>query len=490
LQDRFTVAMRTGMLQGESVPQLAARVRGTRALGYTDGIMNLSRQQAQTLVRTSVIGVANLSRLNTYADNADLIKAIQWVSVLDDRTTLICIGLDGKQWKMPPSGDMEDYGGYEPIDHNKAFPGPTAHWGCRSTQVSVLKSLDELATQDAYANLPEDIQDPAVRAAMDGQEQVGGTYEDWLNRQDVATQNDILGIGRAELFRAGQLDLTDITDQSNDPLTTEQLIAKYGLPPEPAPPEPPPPTSVKEDLSSRTVSSTAKNKAAGTDGSYVAVFDDGSKAIWKPLDEEAETIRDTVGEDHGRRDVATSDVADMIGMGDLVQATVARELKGQIGSLQAFVDGGVEAGNLSDAEMYDGPKDAARSAAFDYLIGNTDRHTGNWMVTTADNKLHLIDNGLTWSVGNRELKSYFFNQMSRLQVPIPSDVSVWLEKWPLIETYLQEHGFTSDEIAWAHWRLEALNKADTFTQLNLTRDWRSVNKPWSPAPGQQPQLLT
>ncbi len=82
LQTRFQGAMQEGMLRGESIDQMVTRVRGTKALGYTDGIMQASRAQAEALVRTSVQSVANEARINTYRQNPDVIKGIQWCCLI------------------------------------------------------------------------------------------------------------------------------------------------------------------------------------------------------------------------------------------------------------------------------------------------------------------------------------------------------------------------------------------------------------------------
>jgi SPP1 gp7 family putative phage head morphogenesis protein len=136
LQHRFEVAMRTGMVMGEGIDKLVRRVRGTRAANYNDGIMGVTRAQAEALVRTSVISTANAARLLSFEHNQDVIKGLQWRSTLDNRTTETCIALDGKQWRLPD---------YLPVGHDLPFPGPTAHWNCRSTQIAVLRSWDELA---------------------------------------------------------------------------------------------------------------------------------------------------------------------------------------------------------------------------------------------------------------------------------------------------------------------------------------------------------
>jgi hypothetical protein len=76
---------------------------------------------------------------------------------------------------------------------------------------------------------------------------------------------------------------------------------------------------------------------------------------------------------------------------------------GQEGSIQEFVPGGKVAAEKSLRTKYDGPEDRARAAAFDYLIGNSDRHDGNWLVKNG--RLVLIDNGLSFP----EAKSGWIN---------------------------------------------------------------------------------
>jgi hypothetical protein len=48
-------------------------------------------------------------------------------------------------------------------------------------------------------------------------------YEDWLNKQSQATQQDILGPARWEMWDKGSVGLTDLVDQKGYPLTLAQL---------------------------------------------------------------------------------------------------------------------------------------------------------------------------------------------------------------------------------------------------------------------------
>ena len=171
-------ALRMGQVEGQTVQQIARRIRGTRAANYEDGILAGPRRQIESLVRTSLNHASSVSRERTYAENSDLISGVQWVSTLDDRTTLICAELDGKVF---------------PIDEG---PRPPAHFSCRSTTVPVTKSFRELGIDLDEAK-------PGTRASMNGQVSEKETYAAWLKKQNAATQREVLGARRYEMYKAG-----------------------------------------------------------------------------------------------------------------------------------------------------------------------------------------------------------------------------------------------------------------------------------------------
>lgn len=166
LRDEFARRMRAGLYRGESVDDLVRRVRGTREKGYRDGIITAPKNQAEALVRSSVISVTNEARLSTLDRNRDVIKGVQWVAHLDERTTEICETLDGLQWDLPESGS--EYADYVPVGHGFEFPGPTAHWNCRSTQIPITYSWEELAARAATKKIAAKVP-TANRLAMDGE---------------------------------------------------------------------------------------------------------------------------------------------------------------------------------------------------------------------------------------------------------------------------------------------------------------------------------
>lgn len=127
LRDKFARQMKVGQMRGETIDQLAARVRGTSANAYKDGIMQADRMQARTLVRTAVLGVSNEARLQTYLDNSEVVKGVRWLSTLDNRTTEICIALDGKQWHFPTADAQQQVIERRVADAIKANGGITVN---------------------------------------------------------------------------------------------------------------------------------------------------------------------------------------------------------------------------------------------------------------------------------------------------------------------------------------------------------------------------
>lgn len=239
---RFTDAMRLGLSQGETLGDLVRRVRGSKKANYNDGIMALSYRNAEAIVRTSVQAVANQARIDSFSNNADVIKAVQQRSTLDGRTTDICKAYSGLQWSVPD---------YEPLGHSLPFNGgPPRHWNCRSTLVPVTRSWSELAQRKirtpaggtvkgankyferqlaAKGLSPEAIARAKrnAQASMDGQVPEDWNYEAWLKRKPVEFQKEILGQAKYDLWKRGKLTFKDLVDQSGRPLSVDELRAKF-----------------------------------------------------------------------------------------------------------------------------------------------------------------------------------------------------------------------------------------------------------------------
>lgn len=191
-------AVRIGFVEGETIPQIVRRVRGTAALNYQDGIIEINRRNAEAVVRTAVSHTANYARESLFSENTDLIKGFRYTATLDGRTTELCASRDGKIYKQ-----------------GQAKPVIPAHFNCRSTYVMVLKSWRELGIDTDELN-------DSTRASMDGQVPESVTYQDWLKKKPASFQDEVLGKTKGRLFREG-LPLDRFVNDKGKVYTLDQL---------------------------------------------------------------------------------------------------------------------------------------------------------------------------------------------------------------------------------------------------------------------------
>ena len=205
-QRRFADSVRMGMAQGESTAQMTRRIVGTKALGYSDGIAKIARNNAEALVRTSVQAVGADTRMAFFEDNEGLIASYQQVSTLDGRTSTTCIVRDGLRWKSKSK---------QPIGHNVPYVATPIHWNCRSVHVPILRGETDL--------------DGVNRASMDGQVPADTNFESFMKKKGAAFQDDVLGARASQLYRDGKISLTQLLDQRGNPLSATQLRQRYGV---------------------------------------------------------------------------------------------------------------------------------------------------------------------------------------------------------------------------------------------------------------------
>jgi len=150
-------------------------------------------------------------------------------------------------------------------------------------------------------------------------------------------------------------------------------------------------TPAESHLRSSPIASS-KEIGHGVSGAELVTFADGSKAVWKADDKEYKGCRDNVSDGYmGAREYGAWALAKVIGMTDLVTPIAKRTIDGKVGTLSAFQKG-VVANAVDRGDRFDGTRDLARAAVFDFITGNEDRHTGNWLMKAG--RFRLIDHGL------------------------------------------------------------------------------------------------
>lgn len=186
---RIRDAIRIGYVENQTTSQIMQRIRGTRALKYADGLIDIDRRSVETITRTALSHTASFAREKFYDANKSLIKAVVWLSTLDSRTSEICRVRDGLKYEIIT---------HKPMGHKipwLAGPGK-AHFNCRSSSTVITKSYRELG-------LNIDEVGPSTRASMDGQVPADTTYNEWLKKQGSKRQDEILGKTRGKLLREG-----------------------------------------------------------------------------------------------------------------------------------------------------------------------------------------------------------------------------------------------------------------------------------------------
>jgi len=68
----------------------------------------------------------------------------------------------------------------------------------------------------------------STRASMDGQVAADLSFGDWLKGKPVEFADEMLGKGRAQLWRDEKITLQDLLNAQGVPLTLKQLREKYG----------------------------------------------------------------------------------------------------------------------------------------------------------------------------------------------------------------------------------------------------------------------
>jgi hypothetical protein len=109
LVTRLGDSLMVGVSLEEPLPTLVARVQGTAANGYADGIMTKAKEDAARLLRTQTTNAVGEARVATAIVNSDAVQ-IEHHSILDSRTSHVCLARNGLRY----TADAE----HTPVGHS------------------------------------------------------------------------------------------------------------------------------------------------------------------------------------------------------------------------------------------------------------------------------------------------------------------------------------------------------------------------------------
>jgi hypothetical protein len=250
---RIQGAVQKGIQDKLTTEEIIKVLAGSARQGYSDGVLSQTRRNMLAVLGAGITHTHNSVSEKIWDRNADLFKMLQWVSVLDGRTSRICAARDGK---FAPLGKNKVPAGLPLLDPPSARP--PAHPNCRSIVVPVFDhkgiaglvgerpfvretTEDEFSRKDFRADarirmgdnrwrtLSEVDRQKAVDALRDkwlvdriGTVPADITYDGWLRTQPIAFQDEVLGRSKATLFRKG-LSLDRFVDRTGRELTVQEL---------------------------------------------------------------------------------------------------------------------------------------------------------------------------------------------------------------------------------------------------------------------------
>lgn len=174
VHDALREVVARGIAGGGSMDRIA------EVIGEATGIQEVYRNRLVAIARTEVQRVANDVALASYIENADIVGSVEWLATLDSRTCLRCAPLHATVYPLEAG---------RPV----GLPArPPLHPRCRCFLAPVVRPYSELLGTPKRP--PSDY---TGRPALDT------TFDAWLKRQSAATQTEVLGAARRELWLAG-----------------------------------------------------------------------------------------------------------------------------------------------------------------------------------------------------------------------------------------------------------------------------------------------
>lgn len=198
---KLSNTVREGVVFGQTNQEIVRKLTGT---ALTPGVLNLSRNDASSLVHTAIQTVANDVQQSMFAANDDLILSVKWFTALDSHVCPLCIARADKSWKNTPD--------HEPIGHDISYQIPPIHFNDRCI---LLPEMEDLGAPTGE------------RASSVGPIKGDITFKEYLKLVPTDQVEDMLGVGRAKLFDDGKITLNQLIDGNGRELSLKQLKQKY-----------------------------------------------------------------------------------------------------------------------------------------------------------------------------------------------------------------------------------------------------------------------
>lgn len=196
--------VRNGVAGGQSTDNIVRGIKGTRAAKYKDGILNVTRREVETLVRTTRTHISNEAYEQTYA--AIGVEYLIVCATLDGRTSFYCATHDGVRYKVGTD-----------------YPSPPYHPNCRTV---LMPDIDGSGFEIRPANTSTKsigkLSDEE-KEKVEYTEEDGLDYSQWFAKQSAGFQKKWLGPTRYDLYKNGDYSIDRFTDKQGRAYTIDEL---------------------------------------------------------------------------------------------------------------------------------------------------------------------------------------------------------------------------------------------------------------------------
>jgi SPP1 gp7 family putative phage head morphogenesis protein len=169
--------LRTGAAQGQTTNEVIKTMRDA---------VDVSSRNAESIARTALQHTAVQARQSTYNSNSGLVEFVQWLSILDGKTSAQCKALSNQKF---------------PLNEG---PRPPIHIRERSTINAVLRApYDRLSRGGEQKARAPYLEDGKLKRGPLTEVPADQTYYEFLKNQPAAVQDSIIGPTRGKLLRNG-----------------------------------------------------------------------------------------------------------------------------------------------------------------------------------------------------------------------------------------------------------------------------------------------
>lgn len=187
-----------------------------------------------------------------------------------------------------------------------------------------------------------------------------------------------------------------------------------------------------------------KKLGGGGNRSYLVELDTGPVAVWKPkAGQKPGKSRNQLhpNQNEGKVEAAAYLVDRALGHLARVPPASSSGLEGREGTLCLYLPQTTPAKDLGERDMLYSllkPEDTRRITLFDHVIGNLDRHGGNWLIDPKGRPIP-IDHGLAFPLGNENqgFHNFDFSETFMLNPEETARLQQFTEQRPEIEGQLQ-----------------------------------------------------